>query len=683
MSNLRGVPGSTRVTLLWQNPDDARCGATVIRRSIIAPPSLPNDGILISGSAPHPQAFIDTGATQGEIYYYTVFFVDQTQNFHRGQSVAVRTGVDSDGDGLADSYETSVAYPTTQSSLANNTDSDGDGATDYDEVVNGTDPTNGDTTAPTVTAFTRTSTSPTTYPVVNFTFTATDNTAVTHYLLTRTNTQPISTDSRWSTAAPVLHEHKTSGTHELYAWVKDAAGNVSAVVPAVSVQIDGIKVARNLYATLMGAPVIKNYRIDAGSGGLTEVQSLAGPQYELAMNPLGTFLYGASNDGLYVYSVAIDGALTPIQTVGLPSAKRGLVMRPNGQHVYVWEDANPVRELGLYLYSVNPGTGLLALGQSCVSDLQAASSSLPRHVAIHPNSNYMFLPMESIWMPYSLAPGGGFSELSGNQIGVVGIKYLEVHPRLPYSYGLISTGNIIRHAIGPGTMSAGSSLSVGAVPTRVAFHPSGAYAYVTYSSTNQVRAYAINQTTGDLTEIQQVTTQAGPDAIAVDDAGRLAFLAEIAVNRPNPDAAWNLSMRDPVDYGIDSMWSLFKADYRLYYQACEQVVYRMYGVCQIVAFNLLWPPAIAAATYGCQRGLVVGQKACEHTFLNKFNWVNSCTSPYLTVQQGIDWCNLLPPIGAVPPTLMYSNTEVFRSHFFIPVNRRWRQQGHWAWWDYI
>lgn len=84
-----------------------------------------------------------------------------------------------------------------------------------------------DTTAPTVTAFTipATSSSPTA-PISAFT--ATDNIGVTGYMVTETAGTPSSLAPGWSTTPPTSFTFATPGSKTLFAWAKDAAGNVSS-----------------------------------------------------------------------------------------------------------------------------------------------------------------------------------------------------------------------------------------------------------------------------------------------------------------------------------------------------------------------------------------------------------------------------------------------------------------------
>ena len=85
-----------------------------------------------------------------------------------------------------------------------------------------------DTTAPNVSGFIIPSTS-TSLSVPVTTFTATDNVGVTGYLITESSTKPLSGAAGWTNSAPATYTAAISGSHKLYPWAKDAAGNVSAV----------------------------------------------------------------------------------------------------------------------------------------------------------------------------------------------------------------------------------------------------------------------------------------------------------------------------------------------------------------------------------------------------------------------------------------------------------------------
>jgi len=88
------------------------------------------------------------------------------------------------------------------------------------------------------------STSDTVAPVVTFTmpatasslsvnvlsFSATDNVGVTGYLLSESYVKPLASAAGWSAAPQGSYTFPAAGTNTLYAWAKDAAGNVSTGV---------------------------------------------------------------------------------------------------------------------------------------------------------------------------------------------------------------------------------------------------------------------------------------------------------------------------------------------------------------------------------------------------------------------------------------------------------------------
>jgi len=83
-----------------------------------------------------------------------------------------------------------------------------------------------DTIPPTVTAFTIPATSSSLVVAVSV-FTATDDTAVSAYMITENATKPLTSNAGWSATAPTVYTFGGSGVRIAYAWAKDAAGNIS------------------------------------------------------------------------------------------------------------------------------------------------------------------------------------------------------------------------------------------------------------------------------------------------------------------------------------------------------------------------------------------------------------------------------------------------------------------------
>jgi hypothetical protein len=131
-----------------------------------------------------------------------------------GASPAIALGVDIldlDGDSATDDNIPAGAYVL---------------GTEIIGIVSGDD---ADTTAPTVTAFTIPATA-TSLTVSISSFTATDAIGVTGYCINESASAPTAgtcTGSGWSGSAQTAYTFSTEGAKTLYAWAKDAAGNIS------------------------------------------------------------------------------------------------------------------------------------------------------------------------------------------------------------------------------------------------------------------------------------------------------------------------------------------------------------------------------------------------------------------------------------------------------------------------
>jgi len=141
---------------------------------------------------------------------YTVSLAAQSATVPAGSKLGIRIIYVS-----GSSTDARVYYGSTASST-----STPGGVVTVDEVA-------ADSTKPTVTAFTVPATS-SSLTISGITFTASDNVGVTGYLINESATPPAAA-SITSSTAPTSYTAATEGTKTLYAWVKDAAGNVSNV----------------------------------------------------------------------------------------------------------------------------------------------------------------------------------------------------------------------------------------------------------------------------------------------------------------------------------------------------------------------------------------------------------------------------------------------------------------------
>lgn len=92
-------------------------------------------------------------------------------------------------------------------------------------------PTPVDINAPVISSFSIPSTS-TTLVVSNISLNVSDNVGVTGYLLSESNSKPTLTATGWSANKPSSYTFTSYGSKSIYAWTKDAAGNISSSLRA-------------------------------------------------------------------------------------------------------------------------------------------------------------------------------------------------------------------------------------------------------------------------------------------------------------------------------------------------------------------------------------------------------------------------------------------------------------------
>jgi hypothetical protein len=90
-----------------------------------------------------------------------------------------------------------------------------------------------DTTAPTITSFVASNSDSTTITISSFT--ATDDVAVSGYLINESAVAPSTLASGWSSTAQTTYTTSGEGTFTLYAWTKDSSGHVSTAASQVVV----------------------------------------------------------------------------------------------------------------------------------------------------------------------------------------------------------------------------------------------------------------------------------------------------------------------------------------------------------------------------------------------------------------------------------------------------------------
>jgi len=171
----------------------------------------------------------------------------------------------------------------------------------------------GDTVPPTVTAFSVPATT-SSLTVSITTFTATDNVGVTGYLVNENAAKPAASDPGWSATRPASYTFSTPGTKTLYAWAKDAAGNVSE--------------SRSAAVTVQALPVPWKSQ-DVGSVAVAGSTSYQGGIF--TVTGAGADVWGSSDGFHFAYvTMTGDGAIVArVRSVQYTNgyAKGGVMMR--------------------------------------------------------------------------------------------------------------------------------------------------------------------------------------------------------------------------------------------------------------------------------------------------------------------------------------------------------------------
>jgi 6-phosphogluconolactonase (cycloisomerase 2 family) len=231
----------------------------------------------------------------------------------------------------------------------------------------------------------------------------------------------------------------------------------------------------------------------------------------LAIGPSGTVLYAASYGSATIaaYTIASSGALTPVAGSPFPVTCSG---------AFCVNDNNP----GPMLYDAADQTLYLA----DVTDWVVGA--------------------------YSVGTNGALTFIA-NTAAHVNVDGLAITPNGKFLYAPnAGSGDVSAYAITPNATVSGnpepltpltnSPFPAGSNPTTPLVEPTGHYLYVYNSGAQSVEAYSIDQTSGELTEINtysidnpDITGLTGEGGLAIDPSGKYLYVA-------NPVGLGNISV---------------------------------------------------------------------------------------------------------------------------------------------
>lgn len=311
--------------------------------------------------------------------------------------------------------------------------------------------------------------------------------------------------------------------------VGDASSQTSPVSIAVS---KATSVPRTAYVLASGIDV-HDVNSATGSIRLPVVQSLRlglrVASFDLA--PSGKFAYAISGDlagaQLRVLSVAGDGTLSLVQTL-----ERGghgysqIAVAPAGNYAYVTDDANLVR-----IFSVNADNGSL----SEIGNVSTGNSP----VAMTFTSSGSFLQVkneraETIWTYAVNKTSGALTRVSGSLSLPDSQLKLVTHPSGNLVFAVDSDNTVRSYAVGSnGKLTQVATLVVGGYAGDFALDPSGSFLYVLNSNVSNTVS-AIRVSSGGALSLVGVSSLPasmnsglrGLEQVSVDPSGHFVYVVK-------------------------------------------------------------------------------------------------------------------------------------------------------------
>ncbi len=296
------------------------------------------------------------------------------------------------------------------------------------------------------------------------------------------------------------------------------------------------------------------YTINPTTGALTSI----GPPVStndvgtdsVTIDPFGKFAYVA-NEGLYATDGSVSAYSIDPTTGALTSTSGGIsgnspefccftavAVHPSDKFAYVANGDSTPRSVSMY--AINAANGALTYFGTI------AVEGFPTSVVVDPSGQFVYVAAEtdsgtpgpgSVSMYAINATTGALTSLgtiaTGTMIAESSSNSIVVDPTGAFAYVTNSgSNNVSMYSINAttGVLTSGGLIDAGTTPLSVAVDPTGKFAYVTNFSSNDISMYTINATTGALTPVGTIATEQSPTSIAVHPSGKFAYVTNSASN---------------------------------------------------------------------------------------------------------------------------------------------------------
>jgi 6-phosphogluconolactonase (cycloisomerase 2 family)/urocanate hydratase len=287
------------------------------------------------------------------------------------------------------------------------------------------------------------------------------------------------------------------------------------------------------YVINNGANTIAQYSIGA-NGALTAtgtpLATGSEPFFEV-VNATNQYLYEVNiNDNtIGQYSIGAGGALTPIGSgfVATGANPAQPVIDYSGQYLYVQN----VGDSSVSEYSIGGNGALTSIGS-------IATGTTPFGIGIEPSNHYLYVPNNDdgnagTISEYSIGAGGVLTALNPAKIvadaSSPGLDKIAFEPTGKYAYVTNSTLNEVEEfSIGPnGQLTKFGTVAAGSYSRSIVLDQSGTYVYVVNSNDATISEYSIGSA-GALTPLNPATVSIGSGSssydITLDATGRFVYV---------------------------------------------------------------------------------------------------------------------------------------------------------------
>ena len=299
---------------------------------------------------------------------------------------------------------------------------------------------------------------------------------------------------------------------------------------------------------------VSMYSINPTTGALASVGPPV-PTNDLStdsvtIDPLGKFAYVA-NEGMYATDGSVSAYSIDPTTGALTSTSGGIsgnspefccftavAVHPSDKFAYVANGDSFPRSVSMY--TINGANGALKYFGII------AAEGFPTSVVVDPSGQFVYVAAEtdsgtpgpgSVSMYAINATTGALTSLgtvaTGTMIAASSSNSIVVDPTGAFAYVTNSgSNNVSMYSINAttGVLTSGGLIDAGTTPLSVAVDPTGKFAYVTNFGSNDVSMYTINAATGALTSIGTIAAGSNPTSIAIHPSGKFAYVTNSGSN---------------------------------------------------------------------------------------------------------------------------------------------------------